>query len=414
MRGVIPTVFTRSGALRSTAALSAGVLGAGLVLAACSSSSSPAASPSASAGGASSSAAPGASTSSSSGTSSTASSTASSTGGSTGARVGVSLILKTLTNPYFVAMSTDAKAEAAKDNVSLTVAAGSQDGDTATQITAIQNAISRGDKGILITTNGDAVNSALKQAKSAGIFVIALDTAPNPASIADLTYATNNETAGKVDGAYAAAKLAGKPAVIAMLDLFNNQVVSVDIDRDHGFLEGMGINPGSTTENGKEAKTGKYTAGKGGTYTIACHNATQGAEATGRTAMENCLSANPNINVVYAINEPAARGAYDALKAAGKTTGVDVYAIDGSCLGVSNVKSGEFTADALQFPGKMALLGVDAIANLARTGKKPTTTNGLSFYDTGTALVAGTSIAGVTSLDATAAASQCWGSASGS
>ena len=26
-----------------------------------------------------------------------------------------------------------------------------------------------------------------------------------------------------------------------MLDLFNNQVVSVDVDRDHGFLEGMGI-----------------------------------------------------------------------------------------------------------------------------------------------------------------------------
>lgn len=414
MRGLIPTGRGRSGALRGTALLSVGVLGAGLALSACGSSNSTSTpSTSASTGvGASTGTSTMASTMASS--MATASGSASAGAGSTGARVGVSLILKTLTNPYFVAMSTDAKTEAAKDNVSLTVAAGSVDGDTATQITAIQNAISRGDKGILITTNGDAVNSALKQAKAAGIYVIALDTAPNPASIADLTYATNNETAGKVDGQYAAAKLAGKPAVIAMLDLFDNQVVSVDIDRDHGFLEGMGIDPGSTTQNGKEAKTGSYTGGKGGTYTIACHNATQGAEATGRTAMENCLSANPDINVVYAINEPAARGAYDALKAQGKTGSVAVYAIDGSCLGVSNVKSGEFTADALQFPGKMALLGVDAIATLARTGKKPTTTNGLDFFDTGTALVAGSPLTGVTSLDATAAASQCWGSASGS
>ncbi|HEY7010031.1 MAG TPA: hypothetical protein VH395_13865, partial [Jatrophihabitantaceae bacterium] len=38
-------------------------------------------------------------------------------GGSSGKAVGVSLILKTLSNPYFVSMEKDAKAQAAKDNV---------------------------------------------------------------------------------------------------------------------------------------------------------------------------------------------------------------------------------------------------------------------------------------------------------
>jgi fructose transport system substrate-binding protein len=322
--------------------------------------------------------------------------------------VGVSLILKTLTNPYFVSMENDAKTAAAKDNVHLTVAAGTKDGDTQSQITAIDNAIARGDKGILITTNGDAVNAALGQAKQAGLFVIALDTAPNPPSVADITYATDNTAAGKLDGQYAAAALAGKPAVIAMLDLFNNQVVSVDIDRDHGFLEGMGINPGSTTENGQEAKTGTYTGG--GSYTIACHQPTQGAIDGGRTAMENCLSANPNINVVYAINEPAAEGAYNALKAAGKQSQVAVYAIDGSCSGLKLVGSGEFTADAVQYPGKMAALGVDSIAKLARGGSKPSVTQGKDFFDTGTALVALKSYSGVTIQSPTDAASACWGS----
>src|SRR5439155_1872283 len=194
----------------------------------------------------------------------------------------------------------------------LSVAAGKSDGDTQSQISAIDNAISRGDKGILITINGDAVNTELKKAKSSGLFVIALDTVPTPASTVDVTYATDNEQAGKLIGQYAAAKLDGSKAVIAMLDLFNNQVVSVDIQRDHGFLEGMGIDPGSKTENAHEAKSGSYS---GGQYQVVCHQPTQGAVDGGRTAMENCLSANPNINVVYTISEPACTGAYNALKA---------------------------------------------------------------------------------------------------
>ena len=124
--------------------------------------------------------------------------------------MGVSLILKTLSNPYFVTMEKDAQAAAAKDNVHLTVAAGKQDGDTQTQITAVDNAISRGDKGILITTNGNAVNTALNQAKQAGLFVIALDTALTPPSVADITFATDNTQAGRLDGQYAAAALGGK------------------------------------------------------------------------------------------------------------------------------------------------------------------------------------------------------------
>jgi fructose transport system substrate-binding protein len=328
---------------------------------------------------------------------------------SSSSSVGVTLVLKTLSNPYFVSMENDAKAAAAKDGVTLTVAAGTSDGDTQTQISAIDNAISRGDKGILITENGNAVNAALNQARQAGLYVIALDTAPTPASVADITYATDNTAAGKLDGQAAAASLGGKKAVIAMLDLFNNQVVSVDIDRDHGFLQGMGIDPGSTTQNGQEAKSGTYS---GGSYQIACQQPTQGAIDGGRTAMEDCLSANPNINVVYAINEPAAEGAYAALKAAGKVSQVKIYAIDGSCQGISFVSSGEFAADAVQYPGKMASLGVDSIAKLAKGGSKPSTSSGLDFYNTGTALVTASPVSGVTTETVAQGNSACWGSTS--
>ncbi|MBO0824869.1 MAG: substrate-binding domain-containing protein, partial [Actinobacteria bacterium] len=122
------------------------------------------------------------------------------------------------------------------------------------------------------------------------------------------------------------------------------------------------------------------------------------------------LSANPSINVVYAINEPAAEGAYQAIKAAGKVSQIKLFAIDGSCSGLKLVQSGEFAADAVQYPGKMAALGVDSIAKLARGGSKPSVTSGKSFFDTGTALVAMKSYPGVTIQSPSQGAAACWGS----
>jgi fructose transport system substrate-binding protein len=335
-----------------------------------------------------------------------------STGGSTATTSGtvqVALILKNFTNPYFISMENSAKADAAKLGVKLTVSAGNSDGDTTTQITAIDNAIAAGDQGIIITPNGNAVNPALNQAKSHHLFVIALDTVPTPPSTADLTYATNNFQAGQLIGQYTAKRLNGKPADIAMLDLFNNQVVSVDISRDHGFLTGMGIAVGNAGLNGSEPKSGTYKGQLGGTgtYKIACQLPTQGAVPGGQTSMEQCLTKDPNINVVYAINEPAAEGAGAALKAAHKT-GVIVAAIDGGCAVIPYLTSGEVTATSAQFPGTMAADGVTAIYTLAKTGKKPAATPGLGFFNTGTKLFTNSPVAGVPSANTTQLANVCW------
>jgi fructose transport system substrate-binding protein len=333
----------------------------------------------------------------------------SSSGTKTTGTVRVALILKDFTNPYFISMQNSAKADAAKLGVKLTVSAGSSDGDTTTQITAIDNAIAAGDAGIIITPNGNAVNPALNQAKSHHLLVIALDTVPTPPSTADLTYATNNFQAGQLIGQYGAKRLNGKAADIAMLDLSNTQVISVDTSRDHGFLAGMGIAAGNANLNGSEPKSGNYKGqlGGSGTYKIACQLPTQGAVPGGQTAMEQCLSKDPNINVVYAINEPAAEGAGAALKAAHKT-GVLVLAIDGGCAVSPYLQSGEVTATSAQFPGKMAALGVTAINTLAKTGQKPAATPGLGFFNTGTKLFTDTPVAGVPSSTTSQLASVCW------
>lgn len=323
--------------------------------------------------------------------------------------IGVALIVKTTSNPFFVSMEDAAKKDAAKANVKLTLAAGKKDGDTDTQIQAIENAISRGDKGILITPNGPAVNNEITKARRAGLYVIALDTPPDPAKTVDITFATDNFGAGEAIGKWAAAKFAGKKAIIALLDAFSDQVVSVDYNRDQGFLTGFGIPTGDKKKNGDEARTGSYTGGAGGQYQIVGNQATQGAEDGGRSAMETLLSKNPDINLVYTINEPAAYGAYQALKAAGKEKDVTIVSIDGGCTGVGYVEDGIIGATAQQYPTKMASLGMEAIAKIARGGTKPSTSSGLDFFDTGSQLVTNDAQSGVQSIDSAKAATVCWG-----
>ena len=329
-----------------------------------------------------------------------------SNGGSGGSGdTSVTLITKDSTNPFFVAMQKGAKTEAAKDGVNLSIAAGKEDGDEQGQITAIENAIANGDEGILITPNGPGVNPAIKKARDQGLYVIALDTPPDPADTVDITFATDNFKAGELIGQWTKGQLKGKKATIAMLDLANDKIISVDYNRDQGFLTGMGIDTKNKMKNGDEDKTGKYD---GGDYEIVCNEPTNGAEDGGRTAMENCLSKSRDINVVYTINEPAAIGANGALKQAGNT-GAMIVSIDGGCDGVTQVKNGVIGATSQQYPLRMAELGVQAIKKIADGGAKPKTTEGLDFYDTGVALVTDKPVAGLDSIDSTKGLELCWG-----
>ena len=325
-----------------------------------------------------------------------------------GDKVGVTLILKTLSNPFFVSMQKDAQANADKLGVNLTVAAGKDDGDTATQIAAIEAAVAKGDKGILITPSADDVVPALDAARAAGLLVIALDTPPNPATAVDITFATDNYNAGQLIGKWAAGQLGGKKAVIAMLDLFTDKVVSVDTGRDQGFLNGMGIvQAEDKSGNGKEPASGKYS---GGDYDVVCHEPTNGAVDGGKTAMETCLAKNGGVNVVYTINEPAAQGAYDALKAAGKEAGVLIVSVDGGCKpGLELVASGVIGATAQQYPGQMAAKGMAAIVDLANGKPKPAVTPGLDFFNTGVALVTDKAVPGVDSISVADGQKICWG-----
>ncbi|MFL6116108.1 MAG: sugar ABC transporter substrate-binding protein [Catenulispora sp.] len=320
--------------------------------------------------------------------------------GGGGGKAIVGLITKTDTNPFFVKMKEGAQKAAATQGMTLQTYAGKQDGDNEAQVQAIENLISAGAKGILITpSDSKAIVPSIDKAKQAGMLVIALDTPTDPADAVDATFATDNYQAGLLIGQWAKAKFAkeGKQAKIALLDLNANQV-SVDVQRDQGFLEGFGVDVKDKSRIGDESDP-----------RISGHDVTDGAEDGGRTAMENLLQKDPSINLVYTINEPAAAGAYQALKAAGKDKQVTIVSVDGGCPGVDNVKAGIIGATSQQYPLKMAQQGVEAVAAFAKDGTKPAATQGKTFTDTGVTLITDQQQTGVDSKDTTFGKQICWG-----
>ena len=297
-------------------------------------------------------------------------------------------------------MKEGAEQAADQAGVQLQSFAGKADGDNEAQVQAIENLISAGAKGFMITANDSkAIVPSLDKAKQAGMLVIALDTPVDPADAADATFATDNFEAGNLIGQWAKAKFEaeGKQAKIAMLDLSPNGV-SVDVQRDQGFLSGFGIDVADKNVIGDESDP-----------RIVGHDVTDGAEEGGRTAMENLLQKDPSINLVYTIDEPAAAGAYAALEAAGRQNDVTMVSVDGGCPGVAAVKAGQLGATLQQYPLKMAQEGVERDRRVRQGRHQAGDTAGKTFIDTGVNLITDQPQTGVPSQDTTFGQQNCWG-----
>jgi fructose transport system substrate-binding protein len=317
-----------------------------------------------------------------------------------GHAVSACLITKTDTNPFFVKMREGAEVAAAEAGITLRSYAGKIDGDHETQVAAIETCIADGASGILLTASDtSSIVGAVSQARDAGLLVIALDTPLDPIDAADATFATDNFLAGELIGQWAAATLGDDAAnaKIAMLDLAVSQP-TVGVLRDQGFLQGFGIDLGDPNKWGDETDP-----------RIVGNDVTAGNEEGGRKAMENLLAVDPEINVVYTINEPAAAGAYEALRSIGRENDVLIVSVDGGCPGVQNIADGVIGATSQQYPLRMAALGIEAIAAYAADGTLPENTPGKNFFDTGVALVTDQPAEGVDSISVAEGKELCWG-----
>ena len=187
----------------------------------------------------------------------------------------------------------------------------------------------------------------IEKAREAGLLVIALDTPLDPINAADATFATDNFKAGELIGQWAAATLGDKA------DGSQDRLPRPQPQRS---VRRRPARPG-LHEGLRHRRQGRPDIGDEDDPRIVGHDVTAGNEEGGRKAMENLLQKDPDVNVVYTINEPAAAGAYEALKAVGREKDVLVVSVDGGCPGVKNVAGRRHRRDLDAVPAADGLHG---------------------------------------------------------
>ena len=264
----------------------------------------------------------------------------------------VGLITKTNTNPFFVKMKQGFEAKAKELGLTPQAYAGKFDGDNDGQVAAIEQLMAAGAKGILLVpSDSTAIVPTVKKARDAGIVVITLDTSLDPPTAADAQYRHRQLQGRRADRRVGEgeARRQGQDRQDRHTRPRRQRAVGRLLPPQRLPRPGFGI----------PVKDAKHFA-QSDSPQIVGSDVTQGSTEGGRKAMENILQKADQIDVVYAINEPAAYGGMAALKAAGKDKGVIAVAIDGGCFAMPWVKDGIIAATSQQYPLLMAADGVEA------------------------------------------------------
>ncbi|MFO7533875.1 MAG: substrate-binding domain-containing protein [Candidatus Limnocylindrales bacterium] len=323
-----------------------------------------------------------------------------------GTGVKIDLIVKEKINPFWVWMIDGATARAEELGADLQACWGAFDPDPEGQTTCIENAVARGATTILLAPSNAGVVPAVERAREEGVVVIALDTATDPADAVDITFATDNFQAGLLIGQWAAAKM-GDDAANAKIGLINidpSQPV-VGVQRNQGFLQGFGIDIGDPNKWGDETDP-----------RIVGQEVGSGSQQNSVTAMENLLQIDPEINLLYTINEPTARGAVQAMNSFGiSTDDVLIVSVDGGCEAMGDIDEGIINATSQQYPSRMAELGVEWGIRNALTDEVPAPEDsefyieGNEIFNTGVTLITNDPQEGVDSITAEEGRAICWG-----
>ncbi len=244
----------------------------------------------------------------------------------------IGVTMGSLGNPYFVALTKGITAAADAGGGHVKVIAVSADYDLNKQFTQIDNFIAAGVQMIVLNAvDPNAILPAIKRAQAAGIVVVAADVS---AAGADATVETDNTAAGNMSCAYLAQKLGGKGNVV----IENGPQVSAVIDRVKGCKAALAKSPAirilSSDQDGKGSRDGALSV------------------------MQGYLIRYPDLNGLFAINDPQAIGSQLAAQQQHRDN-IIITSVDGAPDIVAALKSnGLIVASASQDPYGMGELAV--------------------------------------------------------
>lgn len=219
--------------------------------------------------------------------------------------------------------------------------------DPAAQNSAIETYIQQGVDGIVvIAIDVNGIMPAVEQAVEAGIPVVAVDAVlpegPHAAQVG-----VDNVTAGAMMGEffldYMAAEMGGE-AKVGIVGALNSSIQNI---RQAGFVD---------TISGADG------------VSMATVVDGQNVQDLALSAAENLITANPDLDAIYATGEPALLGAIAAVESQGKQDSIRVFGWDLTAQAIAGIDAGYVTAVIQQDPGQMGGTAVEVLNALAEGG----------------------------------------------
>ena len=246
-------------------------------------------------------------------------------------------VYMTLNNPFYQIIDTEMRSLIEANNGVLLTRNPSLNAER--QQEQILELVDLGAKAIFVNpVDVDNIAPALIKAREKNVKIIAIDTNFPDNNLADCTIVSDNYLAGMQCGQYLLAHR--NSAHIALLT--HQQAMSAQ-ERIDGFRNAI--------------------KDKSEFQVVATEDCLGQLELT-MPAMEKILQEHPEVDVVMALNDPAAMGAVAALQHAGRLSGTSVYGVDGSPDVKEMIANGAITATAGQEPRKIGILAVESAFRL--------------------------------------------------
>ncbi|MBW6455843.1 MAG: D-ribose ABC transporter substrate-binding protein [Trueperaceae bacterium] len=260
----------------------------------------------------------------------------------------IGLSVSTLNNPFFVELRDGAQQMA--DQLGLELLVTDAQDSVSTQINDIEDLVQRGVAVLIVNpTDSAAVVPAVMGANAAGIPVIAVDRGVDGGNLAYFI-ASDNVAGGASAAEFICEQLDGIGAVVE--------------------LEGI---PGTSAARERGQGFNTFMTERCPGVVIVARQTANFNRAEGLTVMENILTAQPQIEAVFAHNDEMALGALQAIEASGRD--ILVVGFDANDDAVAAVRACRMTATVAQQPAMLGAEAVEAAADIVEGGAPAETVN---------------------------------------
>ncbi|WP_243789091.1 substrate-binding domain-containing protein [Saccharopolyspora gloriosae] len=209
--------------------------------------------------------------------------------------------------------------------------------DVSGQQSLLQDSLAQGVQGLVFAaTDAKALAEVTKSARQQGTTVVNMDSGTTPQPPEVPVFATDNVAAAEQGTQLLADQLGGQGEV-AFIEFLPG--TSTNETRAEGFQRGLAKNPGLKLV-ARQSSNSDYN--------------------TALQVTQDILTANPNLNGIYAGNEPSVLGAAEAVRQAGKQGEIKIIGWDTSEGQIDSLREGVITGLIAQNPFKMGFASVNS------------------------------------------------------